>query len=99
LLGHAADLVAGTAAPDDRELAVIDPHRTVFAGMVDPDHRFDVGFGRRIAGQVGRAFGSHAGAGTRDAGRRAATNTTAQIAVMTSDASRFQPASETPSSD
>jgi hypothetical protein len=55
LPGHPADFVARPAAPDDRKLAVIDPHRAVFAGVVDPDHRFDVGLGHRVAGQIGWA--------------------------------------------
>src|SRR5438105_4999791 len=99
LLGHMADLVAGAAAPDHRELAVIDAYRAVFTGMVDADHRGDVALRRRIAGQGGRAFGDHSATAVCAPGFRPRRNTMVQIAAMISEASRFQPASDTPNSD
>ena len=51
LLGHVLDgLDTGrrTLAPfQHRKLAFINPHRAIFAGMIHPDHRFDVGRGAR----------------------------------------------------
>jgi hypothetical protein len=99
LPGHPADFVARPAAPDHRQLAVIDPHRAVFAGVVDPDHRFDVGLRHRVAGQIGRALGNHAVAVACDTGRRVRAKTTAHTPAMPSEARRFQPASDTPNKD
>ena len=112
LLGHAADFVARATAAGDGELAVIDPHGAVFAGMIDPDDGLDLGFGRRIAGQVRRAVRAHrdfiegvssgdASFAARRAGSirragRAYQNAPAQITAITNEASRFQPASDTP---
>src|SRR3954464_8521996 len=102
LLGHAADLVAGSAVPYDRELAVIDPNGPIFAGMVDPDHPLDLGVGHRISRQVGRALCGHAnprGAPSATPRRRAPCSSAAtQQPVMISEASRFHPASDTPNS-
>ena len=57
LLGHMADLVARPPMPHNRELAVIDAGRAVFAGMVDPHHARDLVLGHRIAGEIGRPSG------------------------------------------
>ena len=55
LLGHPADLVAGPAASGDGKLSVVNPHGAIFAGVIDAENALDLGIGRRIAGQVGRA--------------------------------------------
>src|SRR5256885_1003099 len=106
LLGHPPDRVAGAAAPQDGELAVIDADGAVLAGMVDPDHALDLRLGRRVAGQMGRApkpdrFGHTAPRRMRVragavAGRRARANTRKQIAAMISEANRLNPAIDTP---
>src|SRR5260370_308376 len=99
LLGHMAYLVARPAAPDDRQLPVIDPDCAVFAGMIDPDRGGDLGCGDRIAGQIGRTVRVHAVTGACAAGRRVRAKTPKQTAAMPSDATRFQPANATPRSD
>src|SRR5690242_5909565 len=98
LLGHLRDLVARPAAPQHRELAVIDPHGAILAGMVDPDHRRDR-VGRRIAWQIRRPFGSRGVAHAvtlREPGRQVRQPAIVQITVIASDAMRSQPAIETP---
>ena len=110
LLGHAADFVARATGAGDGELAVIDSHGAVFAGMIDADHRLDLRFGRRIAGQVRRTIGVIAaspdsiiqrpGVPVRSgATGRAYQNAPAQITAITNEANRFKPASDTPKSD
>ena len=108
LLGHPADLVARPAASGNGKLPVVNPHGAIFAGMIDAEDALDLGFGRRIAGQVGRAVhvcfplsgwrihpAARCACPIRRTGR-AYQNTAAQITVIASEASRFHPAIDTP---
>src|SRR5215831_8873009 len=102
LLGHMADLVAGAAAPHDRELSLINAHGAIFAGLVDADHALDLVRRRRIAGQIRRPLWRHAAprgispAGRRHTMPRAYSHATTQQPSMISEASRLKPASDTP---
>src|SRR5262249_53228941 len=102
LIGHVTDLVAGAAAPHDRELSLINPHRAVLTGLVDANHALDLVRRQRIAGQIGRPLRCHAAApGISPAGRRhtmprAYSHATTQQPSMITDASRLKPASDTP---
>src|SRR5690348_6095945 len=93
LLGHAADDGRCGRPAEHGELPLIDAGSAVFAGVIDADHACDILRARGIAGQ-GMHFLAHAvlrlSAGERSANRQ---NTTSA-----SDASRFHPASDTPSS-
>jgi len=105
LLGHMADLVSAATMADHRELAVIDSHSAVLAGMIDPDHPLDLGFGDWIAGQVRRPFRGHAtprgiprAVRLRRQASRACRSAPMQHPAITSEASKFQPAIDTPNS-
>jgi len=95
LLGHLADGGAGAAASEHGELTVINARGAVFAGMVDADHPRDRIGGRPVAGQAVGAARSRP-VGGRIHRRPPLMTALAQAAVRSSEASTFQPASETP---
>ena len=94
-----ADRARRAAAPEHRELALIDARRAVFAGMVDADHRARPSSRRRrVAGQ---AMGGARRCVMRAHRRRRcrAQGADADSRRSASEASRFQPASDTPNND
>src|SRR5579862_97248 len=95
---HAADFGGGTAVAQDRALAVINPGGAEFAGMVDAQHPRDLVSRARVAWQAmaRRAGRRPPGVAHRAALRRVRTNTTVQIAAITTEPSKFHPASEIP---
>ncbi len=97
-LGHAADLASTAATPQNIELPAVDPGGAELTGVIDAQHALDLRRGRRVAGQAVTGCRRHIE--PRRLNRRRALyrleNTAMQIAAMTSEASKFKPASETP---
>ena len=101
-LRHPADFSSGGTAPENIELTLVDPCRPVLASMIDAQHTRDFLRRRAVSGQAARAPVAHAiprRIRVRGRGRRSRLKTARQLLPITSEASRFQPASEIPHSD
>src|SRR5271169_3277268 len=97
-LGHATDLGNRMAAPEHREVPVVNARRAIFAGMIDAQHAGDLVHRQRIAGQAMAGCLGHADLLATPVRMflRARSNAARETPAITTEAKKFKPASEIP---